>query len=278
MDSKASDQIDATAVRTSRDRIGILGGGGDDWEVLRGLDFVYAYNDNLVVATSGATEREVRLRKLFERLDSFGVEINATKREFGVPSLIFLGHEMNSEGIKPVPEKVSAISTFPVSTTINQVRRFWAIKNYYHRFLPHGSTILQQLHSLLAHPKKTMVMTEETVKSLNDVKAALARATLLAHSRADARLTIMTDTSSTAVGASLQQTAGGVLQPLAFFSKKLSPSETRHSVFGRERLTVYLPIHPALPTLSRGSEICRSNRSQATHFCTEDLSRSIPAP
>ncbi|BHF76735.1 hypothetical protein SprV_0501983400 [Sparganum proliferum] len=114
--------------------------------------------------------------------------------------------------------------------------------NYYHRFLPHGATILQPLNSLLTNSKKTLVMTEEGVRSFNDVKAALAKATLLAHPRSDAQLTLMTDASSTAVGASLQQTVGGVLEPLAFFSKKLSPAETRHSVFGRELLAVYLSI------------------------------------
>nr|VZI16354.1 unnamed protein product [Spirometra erinaceieuropaei] len=211
-------------------------------QVLRGLDFVYAYIDDLLVASSDAAEHEVHLRQLFERLDSYGVIINAAKCEFGVPSLIFLGHEVNSDGIKPVPEKVSVISTFPVPTTISQLRRFLWMVNYYHHFLPHGATILQPLNSLLTHSKKTLVMTEEAVTSFNDVKAALADATLLAHPRSDAQLTLMADASSTAVGASLQQTVGGVLQPLAFFSKKLSPAETRYSVFGRELLAVYLSI------------------------------------
>ncbi|BHF65473.1 hypothetical protein SprV_0200848400 [Sparganum proliferum] len=211
-------------------------------QVLRGLDFVYAYIDDLLVASSDAAEHEVHLRQLFERLDSFGVVINAAKCVFGVPNLIFLGHEVNSDGIKPVPEKVSSISTFPVPTTINQVRRFLGMVNYYPRFLPHGATILRPLSSLLAHSKKTLVMTEEAVRSFNDVKAALANATLLAHPRSDAQLTLMTDAPSTAVGASLQQTVSGVLQPLAFFSKKLSPAETRYSVFGRELLAVYLSI------------------------------------
>ncbi|BHF79606.1 hypothetical protein SprV_0702272700 [Sparganum proliferum] len=211
-------------------------------QVMRGLDFVYAYNDDLLVASSDAAEHEIHLRQLFERLDSYGVIINAAKCEFGVPSLTFLGHVVDSEGIKPVPDKVSAISTFPVPTTINQLRRFLGMVNYYHRFLPHGATILQPLNSLLTHSKKTLVMTEEAVKSFNDVKAALANATLLAHPRADAQLTLMTDASSTAAGASLRQTVSGVLQPLAFFSKKLSHAETRYSVFGRELLAVYLSI------------------------------------
>nr|VZI10347.1 unnamed protein product [Spirometra erinaceieuropaei] len=54
------------------------------------------------------------------------------------------------------------------------------------------------------------------------VKAALASATVLAHPRADVQLALMTAASNTAVGASLQKTVSGVLQPLAFFSKKLS--------------------------------------------------------
>nr|VZI34709.1 unnamed protein product [Spirometra erinaceieuropaei] len=106
-------------------------------QVLRGLDFVYAYIDDLLVASSDAAEHEIHLRQLFERLDSYVVIINAAKY---------------------------------------------------------------------------------------------------------VQLTLMTDASSTAVGASLQQTVRGVLQPLAFFSKKLSPAETRYSVFGRELLAVYLSI------------------------------------
>nr|VZI18698.1 unnamed protein product [Spirometra erinaceieuropaei] len=194
--------------------------------VLRGLHFIYANIDDLLVASSVATEHEIHLRQVFERLNSFGVVIDAAKWEFGVPSVLFLGHEVNSDGIKPVPVNVSAIATFPVSTTINQLRRFLAMP----------------LNSPLAYDKKTLVMTEDAVKSFNDVKAALAIATLLAHPRADAPLTLMTDASNTAVGASLQQTVSGVLQPLAFFSKKLSPAETRYSVFGRELLAVYLSI------------------------------------
>nr|VZH94017.1 unnamed protein product [Spirometra erinaceieuropaei] len=83
-------------------------------KVLRGLDFVYAYIDDLLVASTDAAEHEIHLRQLFERLDSYGVIINAAKSD--------------SEGIKPIPEKGSAISAFPVPTTINQLRRFLGIK------------------------------------------------------------------------------------------------------------------------------------------------------
>nr|VZH89234.1 unnamed protein product [Spirometra erinaceieuropaei] len=209
-------------------------------QVLRGLDLVYI--DDLLMASSDIAEHEVHLRQLFERLDSFGVVIDAAKCDFGVPSLSFLSPEVNSDGKKPVPEKVSANSTFRVPTTINQLCRLLGMVNYCHRFLPHGATILQPLNSLLTLSKKTLVMTKEAVRSFNDVKAALANITLLDHPRSDAHLTLMTDAFSTAVGESLHQAASGVLQPLASFSKKLSPTETRHSVFDRELRAVYLSI------------------------------------
>ena len=52
----------------------------------------------------------------------------------------------------------------------------------------------------------------------------------------------MTDASSTAVGAVLQQCIDEQWQPLAYFSKALKPSETRYSAFDRELLAIYLAI------------------------------------
>ena len=62
------------------------------------------------------------------------------------------------------------------------------------------------------------------------------------YSKAEAPTCIMTDASSTAVGAVLQQCIDEQWQPLAYFSKALKPSETRYSAFDRELLAIYLAI------------------------------------
>ncbi len=62
------------------------------------------------------------------------------------------------------------------------------------------------------------------------------------HPVANAPTSIMTDASNTAVGAVLQQFIKGQWTPLSYFSKKLSPAETRYSTFDRELLTVYLAL------------------------------------
>ena len=52
----------------------------------------------------------------------------------------------------------------------------------------------------------------------------------------------MTDASDKAVGAVLQQNINGTWQPISFFSRKMTPAETRYSTFDRELLAVYLAI------------------------------------
>ena len=52
----------------------------------------------------------------------------------------------------------------------------------------------------------------------------------------------MTDASSCAVGAVLQQYIENQWCPIAYFSKKLKPSEVKYSTFVRELLAVYLAI------------------------------------
>ena len=73
-------------------------------------------------------------------------------------------------------------------------------------------------------------------------KQILANATLLVHPDHSAPLNIMCDASDFAVGGVLQQYIDNVWQPLSFFSKKLTPADTRYSAFDCELLAVYATI------------------------------------
>ena len=78
--------------------------------------------------------------------------------------------------------------------------------------------------------------------SFTTAKDLLAQVVRLAHPVPGAALSVVTDASATHVGAALQQWSSGAWQPLAFFSKKLSETETRYSTFDRELLGAYLAV------------------------------------
>ena len=119
-------------------------------EVLQGLDFCYAYVDDLVIARINPTEHLTRLQLVFERLSQYGIIINAQKSVLGVSSLIFLGHLVDSNGIRPLPEKVEAIRIFPKPAMQRKLREYLGLVNFYRRFLPDGAKLLLPLTNLLS--------------------------------------------------------------------------------------------------------------------------------
>ena len=218
-------------------------------EVTRGLNFVYVYIDDILIASANAVEHEIHLRLLFERFRQYGVIISPAKCAFGVASLEFLGHLVTPHGIQPLESKVRAIRDFPLPTSLTKLREFLGLVNFYRRFIPKCSHIIQPLTDMLASngsTKKTrntpLEWSETTTTVFNQTKTALADFTMLSHPKSDAELCLMTDASDVAVGAVLQQKVANVWQPLGFFSKRLQSAETRYSTFGRELLAVYLSI------------------------------------
>ena len=56
---------------------------------LQGLDFMFAYMDDILVASKNHHEHKNHLKVLFQRLQDRGYLLNANKCEFGHPSLVF---------------------------------------------------------------------------------------------------------------------------------------------------------------------------------------------
>ncbi len=211
-------------------------------EVLRGLDFTYAYIDDILIASSSAEEHLRHLRLVLRRLEEHGLLINVAKSVFGVPELDILGYHLDHS---PLQEKVQVIREFPRPERQRQLRTFLGLVNFYHHFIPNGAAILHPLHSLLnqtQRPSDELTWTESTTAAFENVKNALANASLLVHPTPDAPTSIMTDASDVAVGAVLQQYIKEQWCPLAFFSRTLKPAETRYSTYDRELLAIYLAI------------------------------------
>ena len=180
---------------------------------------------------------------VFERLSSHGIVINPNKCLLGVKELDFLGHHIDQHGITPLPEKVQAVRDFSQPQIQRQLRQFIGLVNFYHHFLPHCANLMQPLHALLTASKpKSQPINDDALAAFNATKEALANASLLYYPAAAAPTCLVTDASNTAVGAVLQQYVNGTWHPISFFSRKMTPAETRYSTFDRELLAVYLAI------------------------------------
>ena len=152
---------------------------------LRGLDFVFVYLDDILVASKSKQEHLDHLRQVLERLQTAGLTINLAKCQFGKSAIDFLGHRVDKHGATPLPTKVEAIKNFEKPTTIKGIQEFVGMINFYHKFVPNVAALLRPLFQAVSgKPKssKNVEWTEQMSKAFNDTKTALANATMLARS------------------------------------------------------------------------------------------------
>ena len=97
----------------------------------------------------------MHLRLVFERLRKYSLTLNVAKSSFRQTELTFLGHKITAEGILPLPEKVSAVKQFPKPSSVNQLRQFLGLVNFYHRFIPNCAHLLHPLHLFLNNLPKS---------------------------------------------------------------------------------------------------------------------------
>ena len=204
-----------------------------------------AYLDDILIASASKEDHVAHLQEVCARLTANSIVINPAKCVLGAASLELLGYHVDKHGIRPLEEKVEVVRQFLQPWMQQKLRQFLELVNFYHWFIRGCARIVYPLNAILSVPSKSdrcIVWTPDTEVAFLQIKDALAEATLLVHPQVDAPTGLFTDASDLAVGAILQQWIGSVWSPLAYFSCKLKPAETRYNMFDCALLVVYLAI------------------------------------
>jgi hypothetical protein len=158
-------------------------------KVLRGLEFCYAFIDDILIASSSQEEHLNHLRTLYQRLEKYGVVVSPGKCVLGQPEVKFLGYLVSGAGTCPLPEKVQTIRDFKRPQTVKGLRQFLGMINFYRRFIPGAARVEAPLNDLLQGNEKgraPVTWNPAADAAFGDSKDALARKTLHAHSKLDA--------------------------------------------------------------------------------------------
>ena len=210
--------------------------------ILGDLPRVYVYIDDILVASESMEQHLEDLDAVFKTLSANGLVIQRSKCVLGVPSLEFLGYLVNSTGITPLPDRVDAIRATTPPTTVKELQRFLGMVGYYRRFIPRAAEHLYFLFEALKGKPKTLTWNQDTQRSFEATKEALAKAALLFHPRPGATLALTTDASDSAIGGVLEQRGPRGWEPLAFYSSKLKSNEKLYPPYDRELLAAFKGI------------------------------------
>ncbi|GFW79417.1 hypothetical protein TNCV_2478241 [Trichonephila clavipes] len=146
-------------------------------EVLFGLEFVFPYLDDILVASETEEEHKTHLKLVFDLLQKHGLRVNISKSTLGVTHLEFLGYLITPEGSKPLPEKVDAILSYKLPETIRDLRTFLGLINFYRRYLKDAAKNQAILHEYLKGSRKNdktkILWTEEAKENFENVNKIL---------------------------------------------------------------------------------------------------------
>ncbi|GFW93628.1 transposon Tf2-9 polyprotein [Trichonephila clavipes] len=225
-----------------------------------------------------AEEHRSHLRTIFQRLSSYGLKLNISKCVFGVTELIFLGHLITPDGIKPLSDKVQAVLDYKQPETVGSLRKFLGLLNFYRHFLPKAAEQQYLLSEFLKGSKgkdsKPLNWSSKAITAFQRCKQALADAALLAHPSPSAPLALHVDASDYAIGGALHQVVDSELQPLAFFSRKLTSSEKSYSAYDRELLAIY----SAIRHFRQKSDKCSPRQIRQLDFISQFTTNIVHIP
>uniref|UniRef100_A0A8C6M2A9 Gypsy retrotransposon integrase-like protein 1 n=1 Tax=Nothobranchius furzeri TaxID=105023 RepID=A0A8C6M2A9_NOTFU len=206
-------------------------------------DFVTVYLDDILIFSSSIAQHQKHVRAVLQRLLENRLYVKAEKCEFHVSVVKFLGFVLESGRLKADPEKVQAVADWPKPTTRKQLQRFLGFANFYRRFIRNYSQTAAPL-TCLTSTAKTFSWSPEAEVAFRTLKKKFTEAPVLTRPDPSQQFTVEVDASDTGVGAVLSQVSpvDHRLHPCAFFSRRLTPTESRYDVGDRELLAVKLAL------------------------------------
>ena len=130
--------------------------------------------------------------------------------------LLYFGHEISAEGVKPDVAKVKAVKDMPVPKTVQEVRCFLGMSNYLSRFIPNLSKVAEPLRRLTEIDAKFVWGTKEHA-AFEELKTLISNDQLLAFYDVRKPIIIQCDASTEGLGATLLQDG----RPIASVSRSL---------------------------------------------------------
>ena len=209
--------------------------------VLRDIDGVCVYLDDILLRGENEKDHVNKLRLVLKTLQEAGFTLKKSKCEIGLSEVSYLGFVVNKDGLKPNPLKVRAIADAPSPKDITQLRSFLGMLNFYRKFLPNVSTILEKLNRLLDNGCKWH-WTAEHEKAFKHSKELLLNSDLLVHFDPSLPIVISVDSSSYGIGAVLCHVIDGVERPVLFISRTLAKPERGYSQLEREALAIVFAL------------------------------------
>ena len=173
------------------------------------------------------------LVQLLMRACKANIKFNKDKMRLHMSELLYIGHRISGNGVKPDPLKVVAIKGMATPKSASDVRRFLGMCNYLARFIPNLSQASEPLRRLTEGDVEFAWGPTEQA-AFNNIKDLISSDQLLAFYDVRKPVVIQCDASTEGLGATLLQEGRSV----ASASRSLTKSEKNYVAIELECLAI----------------------------------------
>ena len=206
------------------------------------INGVHLIHDDVVIATSTNDEHLKAVKLVLQAVDEHGLTLNPQKCIFAKDEIKFWGVIIDSDGIKPDPEKVDALRYIERPTNKQELVSFLCMMQANAEFISNfskKSAILRELTKKHVH----FQWQNKHQQTFEELLQEFRKDTLMRYFDMSLNTFIFTDAHPTGLGVILAQgTSIETAKPVAVASRATTPSESKYAAIDLEAMGIDLGL------------------------------------
>jgi hypothetical protein len=201
------------------------------------IEGVEVYIDDVLVHAPTQELHDSRLAEVLRRCKEAGLTLNKEKSVFSQSKVVFLGHEISGEGVRPSIDKMSTVENMNSPEDRKALERFLGFVNYLAKFLPHLAELTHPLRECCKKHKE-FIWERPQEEAFKAIKQCVRHAPTLSFFAPSKPITISADASAHSLGAVILQEG----KPVEFAAKSLTECQQRYSQIEKELLAIVFAV------------------------------------
>ncbi|XP_055605784.1 uncharacterized protein K02A2.6-like [Uranotaenia lowii] len=210
--------------------------------MLTGISCTTPFIDDILVGGRTPEEHKRNLHLTLQRMEEYGFTVKIQKCRFFMRQVKYLGQLLDSQGIRPDPDKVKAIVNMPPPHDVSSLRSYLGAVNYYGKYIREMRNLRQPLDALLKE-NSTFQWTQACQLSFDRFKEILQSPLMLTHYNPRFPIVVSADASNVGIGARIAHRFPDGLEKAVYHAfRSLTPAESRYSQIEKEALGLIFAV------------------------------------
>jgi hypothetical protein len=205
---------------------------------LKGTEIIIYMDDILIATTAKLWDHREVVHAILDRLEELDLYLKPEKCVWESPRVDYLGLILEKGVTRMDPAKVAGVGSWPIPTTVKQVRSFLGFCNFYRPFIRQFSHTAKPLNELT---KKDILWDwmPRCQEAFETLRQRITSEPVLIQPNLTKPFELEVDASGFALGAVLTQRGeDGKKHPIGYYSTTLNKAERNYDIWDLELLAV----------------------------------------